>query len=420
MFAWALIAHFKKRADLADIAWGLGFVFLAWLSFFLTRSSLYGLVINALVTLWGLRLTLHIYLKNRNRPEDFRYRHLKIFSTFLVQGIVLYIVALPILWIHLHPKFISWNLFLFAIPFWGSGFLLEAISDYQLLCFLRKPHHGKLLTTGFWSYARHPNYLGEITQWWALWALSLSIPFGWAFVISPLLLTFLIIKVSGVAPLEKKMEKYPGFETYAKKTPSLFPSQFVNGYIYFFSWMALVYWGNKSSLIFPILVFFITYAAQLVLFFLKDKISLLVCIPLSIYATFICLLQEMAFIHWAILRYPDKGFLPPLWLLVIYPLIALTMNSALSFLNDNLKLAFLTGGAGALLSYISGAKIGAGHLFGTFSYITIFLSWGTCLTLLVLINRHLLKLSQKYTTPLAVLCHAPIFSLFYKAWTKGR
>lgn len=223
MSTWAGVAIAKKRADLADVAWGFGFVLIAWMAAFLSPFSTTSLIVNLLVTIWAFRLSFHIYLRHRKRAEDFRYESFKkwwqvYLKVFILQGAILYIVALPLLWINTHPHSLSW----FPLLLWVVGFVIETVGDFELASFQSDPaNRGKLLTTGLWSYVRHPNYLGEITQWWAIWLFAL--PSGWAFIISPILITFLIIKVSGIAPLEKKMASHPQFAEYAKKTPSLIP-----------------------------------------------------------------------------------------------------------------------------------------------------------------------------------------------------
>jgi steroid 5-alpha reductase family enzyme len=225
MSLWAGVAINKKRADLADIAWGFGFVLIAWLAASLSPFSTTSFIVDLLVTIWALRLSLHIYLRHRKRAEDFRYESFKkwwqvYLKVFILQGLILYVVASPLLWINTHPHSLSW----FPLFLWAVGFLIETVSDFQLASFQSDPtNRGKLLTTGLWSYVRHPNYLGEITQWWAIWLFTLPLPLGWAFIVSPILITFLIIKVSGIAPLEKKMANHPQFAEYAKKTPSLIP-----------------------------------------------------------------------------------------------------------------------------------------------------------------------------------------------------
>ena len=213
-FIWFLIATFKKRADLADVAWGPGFILASFSSLFMGQISLNGLIVNLLVTIWGIRLCIHIFFRNRNRKEDFRYEnlkkkwtrffHLRLFiEVFLLQAVILYIVALPIIWTHTQNQKVSAIVVTTGILIWLSGFMIETFADRQLSLFQRDlSNKGKLLKEGLWSYSRHPNYLGELMQWWAIWLFAAFYPMGWVFVVSPLLLTFLIVNLSGIKPLE--------------------------------------------------------------------------------------------------------------------------------------------------------------------------------------------------------------------------
>lgn len=404
MSLWFIVAIAKKRADIADIAWGLGFILVAWASLILGRMTVYGLIVNILVSIWALRLAFHIYFRNRNRDEDFRYQALKrqweknfnfkLFSkVFLLQGCILHIVALPIMWIHTHPENLPLQILWIALPVWLSGFAIETIADRELALFQNDlSKKGKLLTVGLWGYVRHPNYLGELMQWWAIWFMAAFLPFGWALIISPLLLTLLIVNVSGVRPLEEKMKRHPDFQAYAESTPSLVPPSLVNGFLYGTAWFVLIIYGAKGSLIIPIIAAAGCYAAQITLFAKFDRRSLSICVPLSIFAISLGLLQEIFFIQSGILAYPKGGSFPPLWLLVLYPLFSLTLNSSLAFLNKNLLLTFFLGGFGALLSYLSGERLGGVQLFPPHAYPGLFLSWGLFLTVLIIINRKLIRL----------------------------
>ena len=211
------IACLKKRNDIADVAWGLGFVFLAWISFFLYQNfDARAILVNILVTAWGLRLAYHIYMRMRKKPEDYRYAawraawknfylrsYLKI---FMLQGFLLFIIAQTIFAIHRNPAPLEFLDFI-AFILWLIGFALESLADRQLADFMKKAENkGKIIQEGLWKYSRHPNYFGEIIQWWGIFLLAFStIENTWT-IISPVILTFLIVKVSGVPMLEKKYE----------------------------------------------------------------------------------------------------------------------------------------------------------------------------------------------------------------------
>ncbi|MBM3193585.1 MAG: DUF1295 domain-containing protein [Chlamydiae bacterium] len=233
----SLISALIKRADFADVIWSMGFLLLSWISYALSPfKSSYQFILTSIISLWAVRLFIHIGSRNRKKAEDFRYQEMQktwkrffflhlFFKVFMLQALILLITAFPILWILFHPFTGNWLPFYLALPIWIFGFIFEAVSDFQLLSFQQKKT-GKLLTSGLWAYSRHPNYFGELLQWWAIWIFALAFPLGWITFLGPLLLTTLIIFVSGVKPLEKKMKDHPDFASYAKSTPCLIPSFF--------------------------------------------------------------------------------------------------------------------------------------------------------------------------------------------------
>lgn len=232
---WFLYSVFKKRNDVADEAWGLGFVLLAWFSLILSNNiGLQNLLVNILVTIWGVRLFLHIHSRHTGKEEDPRYavwrKTWKLFyirsylQVFILQGIFLYIISIPILFLNKNA-FGGLNLIsMIGIIIWIIGFLFESIADRELSNFIKNPENkGKLMTQGLWKYSRHPNYFGEIIQWWGIWIIALNIPSGFYTIISPLTISFLIIFVSGIPLLEKKYKGRPDFEEYKKRTSILIP-----------------------------------------------------------------------------------------------------------------------------------------------------------------------------------------------------
>lgn len=238
------IAIRKNKNDFADIAWGLGFVLLAVVSLIekvyelgsASVSSVTFLVV-LMVSIWGIRLFLYLYKRNINKPEDDRYQKMKLqwkskvflhsyFKVFVFQGILILIIALPFLVLIKNPEAKSPVLWLsvLGVMIWLVGFLFEVIADAQMSKFKNNPlNKGKIITSGLWSISRHPNYFGEILVWWGIFLTCLSeTQNGWT-MISPLLITFLIVKVSGVPLLEKKYEGRSDFEEYKKKTSKLIP-----------------------------------------------------------------------------------------------------------------------------------------------------------------------------------------------------
>lgn len=231
-----VLSLLKKRNDVADVAWGPGFVLLA-LTSLVTAGAVTSLsvAVSLLVTIWGLRLGLHIYRRNRSKPEDYRYAEWRkrwgrwfvvrsYAQVYLLQGALLYLIAIPVLLINTSPS-ASWNPLTFSGLALGlAGLILEAISDVQLSRFRRNPaNRGKLMTTGLWAYSRHPNYFGEVLHWWGVWAMACAVPGGLASVLSPLLITFLILKISGIPLLEQKMQHHPQFAEYKARVSAFVP-----------------------------------------------------------------------------------------------------------------------------------------------------------------------------------------------------
>jgi steroid 5-alpha reductase family enzyme len=235
MNLWFLYSLVKKRNDVADVAWGLGFVLIAWISYFLAEGSGdRALLVNILVSIWGLRLAWHIYSRNKVKTEDYRYLAWRndwgkwfyvrsYVQVYLLQGFLLYLIALPIIGINknigLSPGWID----LIGVMVWLIGFFFEVVGDAQLATFIINPaNKGKLIQSGLWAYTRHPNYFGEVTLWWGVWLISLS-SFNLISIIGPLTITFLILKVSGIPMLEKKMAENPEFAEYKRRVSVFFP-----------------------------------------------------------------------------------------------------------------------------------------------------------------------------------------------------
>jgi steroid 5-alpha reductase family enzyme len=227
-----------KNSSIVDIFWGTGFVIFAWVAFLLTPQGFLTrrLLLSLLVTVWGLRLSLHILIRNWGKPEDFRYQVWRkeagaswwwrsFFKVFILQGILLLVIAAPLLTAQLNSTHsqLTWVDYL-AIPLWLFGFFFEAAGDWQLARFKANPDNkGKLLTTGVWRYTRHPNYFGDATQWWAYWLLAVAAGAWWT-IFSPILMTGLLLRVSGVRLLEKTLkETKPGYAEYVETTSEFIP-----------------------------------------------------------------------------------------------------------------------------------------------------------------------------------------------------
>ncbi len=237
MTSWFLVALWKKRNDVVDIAWGLGFVLVAWVLWFVYQpSTVHSLMLLGVITIWGVRLAWHIGQRWLRSPqEDYRYAQWRaewgkwviprsFFQVFMLQGAILLIVSLPslIAMTDMSSTPLQWWNGV-GLSIWCIGFFFEAVGDYQLGQFVKKKKPGQIMTTGLWKYTRHPNYFGEVTQWWGIWLLVSGLS-GWIWaVLSPLTISYLILKVSGIPLLEKKYEGNKDFEEYRSRTSAFFP-----------------------------------------------------------------------------------------------------------------------------------------------------------------------------------------------------
>ncbi|UCH81276.1 MAG: DUF1295 domain-containing protein [Nitrospiraceae bacterium] len=236
MTLWFFIAQVLSRNDIADILWGTGFIVTAITALIISGSNTpRGFLVTSLVVIWGVRLAFHIYIRNRGKPEDRRYRQWKeewgrhaviraFFQVFLFQGLLMIIISLPVTYIITFGQNPIGVLDILGILLWGAGFTFEAVGDCQLMKYKREPaSKGKIMTKGLWTYTRHPNYFGEVILWWGMFIIALSVPQGWTTFPGPLTITFLILKVSGIPLLEEKYKDNPEFQSYKRRTSAFFP-----------------------------------------------------------------------------------------------------------------------------------------------------------------------------------------------------
>ena len=234
---WILSLRLRD-ASIADVAWGPGFVLLG-LTWALLSDG-YGprrILVLSLLAAWGLRLAVHIAARNRGKGEDPRYRRFReragrtfplrsLFTVFWLQGVLLWIVAAPLL-----PALASGRparLTFFdglGLLLWLTGFLFESIGDAQLRRFKADPaNEGRVLRTGLWRYTRHPNYFGDATLWWGFWCFAASVPGGAVTAFGPALMTWLLVRVSGVRMLEEDLrERKPEYRDYVRTTNAFVP-----------------------------------------------------------------------------------------------------------------------------------------------------------------------------------------------------
>jgi len=254
LFLYILIAcvvgSVKKNNAIMDIFYGLGYFVVAFTSFCLNLLwtgvfSIRKLVVTILVLIWAVRLSTYVYIRNRGKPEDYRYAamrkrwkesgkniFLKSFTKiYLFQGLVIFIVVLPVLWINVseNPPLVSILDFaeitlLLGALIWIIGFYFESVGDYQLYKFLNNPNRTKkVLDEGLWKYTQHPNYFGEVTMWWGLFIIALAVPWGFITIFGPIYITVQIIKVSGVKLLNKRFEGNDEYADYKRRTSAFLP-----------------------------------------------------------------------------------------------------------------------------------------------------------------------------------------------------
>jgi steroid 5-alpha reductase family enzyme len=238
MFGLWLISLILRNSSIVDIFWGMGFVLANGLYFILAPQgdAARKLIITVLVTMWGMRLSLYILWRNWGKPEDYRYRAWRqdagqrwwwqsFFQVFLLQGALLWIISAPLLAAQAIPSGRFGLLDGAGVGVWAIGFFFEAVGDWQLARFKSHPENkGKLLTSGVWRYTRHPNYFGDAAQWWGFYLLAASTGLGALTVFSPILMTFLLVRVSGVGMLEKALvDSKPGFREYMQQTNAFIP-----------------------------------------------------------------------------------------------------------------------------------------------------------------------------------------------------
>ena len=238
MFCGWLYSVIKNNVTIADSLWGIGFVLIAWITYFQSDGFLpRKIILVSLVTLWGLRLFIHITKRNRGKGEDPRYtewrkeygdkfRFVSLFKVFLVQALFLWIISLSMQAGELSPTPDYITFFDIAgLIIWTSGFLIESFADYQLASFLKNPDNkGKVMNTKLWKYSRHPNYFGESSMWWGIFIIALSVPYGFVTVISPVVITYTLLKITGVTLMEETIFKdNPEYKKYVEITSSFIP-----------------------------------------------------------------------------------------------------------------------------------------------------------------------------------------------------
>jgi steroid 5-alpha reductase family enzyme len=237
MVAVWLLSIALRDASIVDIVWGLGFVVIAVVGYlrgegFDGRRAL----LTVLTAAWGLRLALHLLVRNWGAGEDYRYRAMRrrwgprfplisLVTVFALQGVIMWVVSLPVQAAQVAPTpdTLTW-VDAVGVAVWAVGLTFEVVGDWQLRRFKADPaNKGKVMDRGLWRYTRHPNYFGDATTWWGLGIIAVAAGAWWSLV-GPLVMTVFLMRVSGVPMLERRLTRTrPGYEEYARRTSAFVP-----------------------------------------------------------------------------------------------------------------------------------------------------------------------------------------------------
>ena len=237
LLGW-VVSLIYRNVTHVDSLWGVGFVLIAWLTFTMAQGFVgRRVLISVLVTLWGLRLSLHLSRRNWGHGEDPRYAAwreksgerfwlVSLIKVFVLQALFLWVISVALQWGQLSPiphRFTAWDVL--GLTVWIVGFLFEAFADQQLYRFKADPgNKGKVMDQGLWAYSRHPNYFGESLMWWGIFLIAVSTPAGWWTVISPIVITVVLLKMTGVSLMEKTIvNNRPGYSDYIARTNAFIP-----------------------------------------------------------------------------------------------------------------------------------------------------------------------------------------------------
>ncbi|MGV9199179.1 MAG: DUF1295 domain-containing protein [Promethearchaeia archaeon] len=245
-----IVGSIKKNNGIMDIFYGPEYFLVALTSLIYSyllegTLSIRRIIVTILVLLWAIRLASYVYIRNRGKPEDKRYANMRekwkeerksvilmsLGKIYLFQGLVVFIVVFPVLWINVMENPGIQNFLGFSgITLWGGalvwafGFFFETVGDYQLYSFLNDPNRTKkVMDEGLWRYTQHPNYFGEITQWWGIYIITLGVPWGFIMIFGPIYITFQIINVSGIKLQDKMHKGDDAFAQYKRRTSQFFP-----------------------------------------------------------------------------------------------------------------------------------------------------------------------------------------------------
>lgn len=235
-----LVSRALKRTDVVDAAWGPAFVVASVAAFVQNPYELQvGMnsqtLVTVLVIVWAARLSFTISKRLMKKPEDLRYVKLRkswkgnefantYSRIFATQALLATLISSAVIHINQSLPTILGTFAFAGLAVWLIGFLFESMGDAQLKKFLANPKNkGQLMTKGLWKYTRHPNYFGEATMWWGIFIIAIGTPYGWLGIITPVIITYLLVFVSGVPMTENAFEGKPGWEAYKRRTSKFIP-----------------------------------------------------------------------------------------------------------------------------------------------------------------------------------------------------
>lgn len=234
---WA-VSLVRRNVTLADALWGAGFVLIAWLTFFTAHGYMPRMLfLCVLVTCWGVRLAAYMILRSRGKKEDKRYAAwrqkygdsfwwVSLFKVFWLQALFQWLVALGVQYGQIRSVPAGFTLLDgIGVLVWITGFVVESAADLQLFRFLSNPANaGRVMERGLWRYSRHPNYFGESLMWWGIFIIVLSVPWGIWTIVSPILITYSLLRLSGVRLMEQlEFSNNPEYQAYAGRTSAFIP-----------------------------------------------------------------------------------------------------------------------------------------------------------------------------------------------------
>jgi steroid 5-alpha reductase family enzyme len=238
LVTWAISIPLRNAAVI-DVVWGLGCAAVAWVAFAVADGAEpRKVLVVALASAWGVRLAVHLGVRTaREREEDFRYRELRerygrrfrlvsLFRVFLFQGAGMWVVTLPLQAAQVPDSPSGLTVLDFAgVALWTAGMFFEVVGDAQLARFRADPaNRGQVMDRGLWSWTRHPNYFGEACIWWGFWLIALATGEAWWSVAGPLMITFVLLRMSGVALMEPHLRgTRPGYEDYVRRVSAFVP-----------------------------------------------------------------------------------------------------------------------------------------------------------------------------------------------------